>query len=79
MHPRDDGRGARRQKTCIEIQDEPRVENAPVYQSHWAGNGQASDRSLQHQVVLRVFDQFLADRVRPLPHVKITEQRFDTR
>lgn len=38
----------------------------PVYQSHWAGDGQTSHRPLEHQVVLGVLDQRLAYWVRSL-------------
>ncbi len=39
---------------------------SPVYQSHWARDGQAADGPLQHQVVLGVLDQRLTDGVGPL-------------
>lgn len=50
-------------RTYLKKKPEPITEHAPVYQSHRADNGQASDRSLQDQVVLRVFDEFLANRI----------------
>lgn len=43
---------------------------SPVYQPHWAGDGQTSDRPLQHQVILSVLDERLAHWVGPLPAPK---------